>query len=303
MNGCHRAAGALGHTARGDRTRLMMPPDAYERTMIEVQTMIGKWLCRGLFGVATLVTPLSATMAEYYDCPIPIVLSDEPNPNYDIRDQCRGVYKDREEILIDLRRGKKGFSDYAEVASAFAYGAGKCKKRPDLALAMADAAIGSPVRAGSPTLFFLELASDDFPEARRREITVGQWLLHSTYRSGSCSRGYYADYLPFELSAEEIRPTLLTDHYWQVGIEQFGNNPGRDRLVMRELIDPRSPKFDLGLASYLAPQFKRASAHDDERREMAIEIAEALTVRGLGHQTMRWLPVRWIGITHIRMSV
>ena len=103
MNGCHRAAGALGHTARGDRTRLMMPPDAYERTMIEVQTMIGKWVCRSVMAGSLVATALSAPMAAACSVSFTPTVQLEPDPNYDVRGQCRGVYKDREEILIDLR--------------------------------------------------------------------------------------------------------------------------------------------------------------------------------------------------------
>lgn len=234
----------------------------------------------GLAAGALAVLVSSPTMA----CSITPIVQLEPDPNYDIRDKCRKVWRNREEVLVDLRRGHLSFAELREVTFALREGHGKCKPRPDFAFELVDAAIKTPVRASrldSPHDLFFKWAPADYPKERRREITLGTWLLGSTWYRGFCSRGDYSDRLPYGFEESEVRSVLLSDDYWTASLERFGNNPVRDRLILRELIDPNSPYFDLRRAQRLTPRFTSKIKRDFDK-PIIIDVAEALADARLG---------------------
>lgn len=267
----------------------MTPPDTFTScwyrgtmaTVAEIRAAAGR--CLGKLGLAAGALAMLAS-SPALACSIAPVVVLEPDPNYDIRDQCRKVWRNRDEVLADLRKGYRGFIELREVTVALRGGLGKCKPRPDFAFELVDAAIKTPVRRSrlnSPYDLFSAWAPDDYPEERRREVSLGTWLLGSTWYRGICSSGGYTDSLPGGFEEDEVRSVLLSDDYWSASLERFGDNPARDRLILRALIDPESRYFDLNLARRLAPQFT-ANIKRDYSKPIIVEVAEALANPRLG---------------------
>ncbi len=267
----------------------MTPPDTFAScwyrgtmgTVAEIRAAAGR--CLGKLGLAAGVVAM-LTSSPALACSIIPVLKVEPDPNYDIRDQCRKIWRNRDEVLADLRKGYRGFIELREVTMAFREGRGKCKPRPDFAFELVDAAIKTPVRRSrlnSPYDLFFAWAPDDYPEERLREVSLGTWLLGSTWHRGICSSGRYTDGLPGGFEESEVRSVLLSDDYWTASLERFGNNPARDRLILRELIDPNSRYFNLKLAQRLTPRFTTRNTLDFDR-PIVLDVAEALADPRLG---------------------
>lgn len=183
--------------------------------------------------------------------PIEIQIGSE---ELNFRSDCNALWRARKSTLRDLRTGALQFAEVRHLAHSMGEGANNCEKRPDFAFAMLDSSIGSKIEPDAPFSIFWDWAPENLPQTRRKEVQLAQWALHSSWTSFMCSSGY-RDYKPRGIAGEEVIAFLRQDHYWQIALDQFGNNPGRDRLLLRELIDPSSKRFDIKRAAALAPKF------------------------------------------------
>ena len=235
-------------------------------------------------GAVLIAVPLPA-IACSPSTPIQVKLEGPP-PSF--KAECRAAWRGRDKLLADLASGEQSFWDYNHIAHALREGTNECRKRPSFALAMVDAALGTPFQPWSgaaPTSQFLEWQDESISQERVQEVVIGSWLLGRARRVTPlwnwCAPGYYADEVPAGVTREKLADYFANDQYWTRIRERFGHNPGRDRLVLRELIDPSSVRFDLKLAAELAPKFYEG---DKPRGLMPIlvDVAEALANSALG---------------------
>ncbi len=224
--------------------------------------------------------PIAGMMATAIPSPAAgcVLADEEPLPVSNLKKQCREAWRDREQILDDLRTGKASFIEHKAMAEVLGEGDYECEQREEFAFALADAALGSPVRkaavdAGAAEVF-RRFAPADLPEQCAAEVSYASWIL----ARGSvppCGLDYY-DFVPRRLSEnDDFIWFLMSPPYWEQALEMLGNNPPRDRLVLHQLIDPASPGFDLKTAARLAPNFTQ-SDYDGVRRAVIIDVAEAV---------------------------
>ena len=214
---------------------------------LALRSFAGK--CALVAGTLAAAVPMNAKA-----CTLISVTQLEPDGPIDNSRECREIWRDREQILEGLQNGSEDYSDYGNVAFSFAEGKHGCGKRSKFAFQLADAAVGAPVRAhllysgGRPSLairHFHDWAPNFASQDRRAEVATGAWLLSENSRSGSCGVRVLSDRLPTFLTEPEIHAALVKPEYWGRALKQFGNNPPRDRLILRELMAPSSPYFDL----------------------------------------------------------
>lgn len=204
-------------------------------------------------------------------------------PPPDLSDQCRAAARDPAKFLAE--RSDDALLNYEAltVARALREGEFGCRKRPGVALDLVDRVIGSPItlpRGSAALLDYLDWTQDEPASERRDEVVIGAWISNSSYDSGVCS-GYYEDALPYGSGEAAVLSYLLRPEYWAIAVDAFGNNPARDRLVLRRLIDPAGEKYDLALAAEIAPHFN--GRRDSNRLDpVVIEVAEALADPRLG---------------------
>lgn len=222
-------------------------------------------------------------------------------PPLSFKAECRAAWRGRDKLLSDLATGEQSFWDYNHIANALREGTNGCRKRPAFALAIVDAALGNPFQpwaGAAPTAQFFEWKDESISPERVEEVVIGSWLLGRARRitplRNWCAPGYYADEVPAGVTRRKLAVYFANDQYWTRIRERFGHNPGRDRLVLRELIDPSSVRFDLKLAAELAPRFYQG---DKPRGLMPIlvDVAEALADPALGepdHEAAR-LTLEW----------
>jgi hypothetical protein len=203
-------------------------------------------------------------------------------PPPDLSDQCRAAARDPAKFLAGQSDDALPDHEALSVARALREGEFGCRKRPRVALDLVDRVIGSPVTlpgGSSAVLDYLDWTQDEPASERRDEVVIGAWISNSSY-SGFCS-GHYEDALPHGFREDAVLSYLLRPEYWAIAVDAFGNNPARDRLVLRRLIDPASEKFDLALAAAIAPHFN--GRRDSNRLDpIVIEVAEALADPRLG---------------------
>ncbi len=241
--------------------------------------------CVLVAGTLAVATPMSAKACT----PLRVTVI-EPEKPIDRRSGCRKIWRDREQILVGLQNGSEDYYKYRSIIQSMAEGKHGCGKRRDFAFQMADTAVGSPVRSGLiiDSYYPVETALNDFrnwapdtlSKPRRDEVEIGAWMLSENFHAGFCGSGFYIDRLPRGFEEDAVRAVLLTEPYWEKSVAQFGNNPARDRLILSELMAPRSPYFDLQKAAELVPQFYGRDTIRGPRprlRPIDIEVAEAIT--------------------------
>lgn len=244
--------------------------------------MMCEWPRRIVLGMAgAACVALSAHAGACTIAVDPLFKLEGPPP--DLSDQCRAAARDPAGFLAG--QSDDGLPSYEALAVARALREGEfgCRKRPGVALDLVDRVIGSPVtlsQGSAAVLDYLDWTQDEPASLRRDEVIIGSWISNSSYVSGFCS-GYYKDALPYGISEDAVLPYLLRPEYWAIAVDAFGNNPARDRLVLRRLIDSASEKYDLALAAEVAPHFN--GRRDSNKLDpVVIEVAEALADPRLG---------------------
>lgn len=236
-------------------------------------------IAMALAGVAALCAPVQGAACSVIA--VPEIKLEGPPPDW--RDDCRAAMRDMGAYVADLRDGGLGHGDFVAVARAMREGAYGCRKRPARALELVDLGMGSPVteRRGSPAMLsYLEWTSDDPASERRAEVVIGSWIANNSRDLGFCAT-YYEDALPPGQTEAEVLRWLLRPEYWEIALHMFGNNPARDRLVLRQMIDPGSDRFDLAAAGELASRFgNQRDAYLPE--DVQFEVAEAVADPRLG---------------------
>lgn len=244
--------------------------------------MMCEWPRRIVLGMAGAVCVALSVHSEACTIAVdPLVKLAGPPP--DLSDQCRSAARDPAVFLADRSDDALPNYEALTVARALREGEFGCRKRPGVALDLVDRVIGSPVtlpRGSEAVRDYLDWTQDERASERRDEVVIGAWISNSSYASGFCS-GYYQDALPHGISEDAVLSYLLRPEYWAIARDEFGNNPARDRLVLRRLIDPASEKYDLALAAEIASQFN--GRRDSNRLDpVVIEVAEALADPRLG---------------------
>ena len=234
-----------------------------------------------LAGAASALAPVQAAACTY------VLTTEELHgdpPDY--REQCRAAARDPKGFVARYRAQDPSFSgEFEQVVQAMHEGSNRCRKQREMALQLADAAIGSPVtmpRTSHLVARFLHWTRNDPTSERREEILIGSWLTNTGISPGSCGTwpNYIAD-LPYGHSEADVLAWLLRPEYWANAVERFGDHPVRDQMILRQLIDPGSENYDLALAARLTPQRQ-------DNREMYlpdaldIEIAEMVVDPKLG---------------------
>ncbi len=238
---------------------------------------------RPFAAIVALASMLMPSLAAACTITFPAEIRWQEEPDH--RSQCRAAWRERDTLIEDLRSGARDFGPYWHIVTSLRDGSKNCRQRSDFAFAMVDAAIGSPVRsnvADWPIQLFFQWKPHGTPASRIEEVAIGSWLLGRAAQgyegsNGSCGVSAYSlDYTPEGVSPARIRAMLVQEHYWNQAHDQFGNNPGRDRLFLQELIDPNSDRHNLNLAAELAPKFY---ARDRLRGRLPIllDVAEAIT--------------------------
>ncbi len=249
--------------------------------MNQAVAMMCEWPRRIVLGMAGAACVMVSVHAEACTIAVdPLVKLEGPPP--DLSDQCRAAARDPAGFLAD-RSDDTFHYEALTVARALREGKFGCRKRPGVALDLVDRVIGSPVtlpRGSEAGLDYLDWTQDEPASERRDEVVIGAWISNSSYVSGFCS-GHYEDALPYGIGEDAVLSYLLRPEYWAIAVDAFGNNPARDRLVLRRLIDSASEKYDLALAAAIAPHFN-GRRNSNRLDPVVIEVAEALADPRLG---------------------
>lgn len=249
--------------------------------MKQAVAMMCEWPRRIVLGMAGAACVMVSVHAEACTFTVITELKREwPPPDWS--DQCRAAARDPAGFLAGRSDDTFHYEALA-VARALREGEFGCRKRPGVALDLVDRVIGSPVTlpgGSDAVLDYLDWTQDEPASERRDEVVIGAWISNSSYVSGFCS-GYYQDALPYGRSEDAVLSYLLRPEYWAIARDEFGNNPARDRLILRRLIAPASEKYDLALAAEIASQLN--GRRDSNRLDpVVIEVAEALADPRLG---------------------
>lgn len=228
-----------------------------------------------LAGAASALAPVQAAACTY------ILVTEELHgdpPDY--REQCRAAARDPEGFVARYRAQDPSFSgEFEQVVQAMHEGSNRCRKQQARALELVDTAIGSPVilpRSSDLVRYYLDWTEADATSERREEIRIGSWLTNTSARSFPCqTRPFYSDALPHGYTEADVLTWLLRPEYWAIAVERFGHNPARDQLILRQLIDPASEKYDLTLAGQLTPK-RRDNRNLRLPDELDLTIAEAV---------------------------
>lgn len=209
-----------------------------------------------------------------------------------LREECRRSIKDPAGFIAEFSSEIGRPVRPIAVANALIDGSAHCWKKPEVAFKLLDLSLGSPVTVGprdDALSLFLRTAPDDLAPDRRAEVLIGAFLLNTSYVSQICALGFYDKRLPHGYSESEVLEWLLKPSYWNSAIANFGNNPTRDSMVLRQLIDPQSGRFDRALAGRLTPVYAlhdrtswRKPRPHNAPDPVDVEVAEALLDPTLG---------------------
>lgn len=235
-------------------------------------------MIRAAFSIAATASVVAASHAGACS-----VISVHRIESRNYRAECRAVINDVDAYSANVRASDPFRWSTIEVAKALHDGSANCPQRPDVAFALVDGVIGSPVFTDPQSEFvlsFLQWKPAGFDQDRADEVAIGSWVTNRSWNNWSCS-GNYLDMLPRGYSETQVTEWLVKPEYWAVAMEGFGHNPARDRIILRQLIDPQSVYFNLAEAARLTPYYFNRG--EEIRPELIdIDVAEALTDPDLG---------------------
>lgn len=206
-----------------------------------------------------------------------IQVESDARPNF--RSECRAAIRDPASLVSALHAGSVPHYDFMSIVRSLRDGSSRCPERPELAFSLLNQGIGSPVRfdwAIYEVETYLEWAPSDLSTERREEVTALAFLAGSTYVPPIfCGNGRYHETIPEGLTEATLRQWLIKPEYWEPMQARFGDNLVRDRLILREMINPASPYFNRAGAAEMVPGYYDARLNVASNL-MRLEVASAL---------------------------
>lgn len=241
---------------------------------------------RGLYIIAAFL-PFGVPVSTSSSMPIAItVIDDEPKKNKDLSKECRAILSNKNKFLSKVAKRKIADGIVHDYFDGLYLGQYDCPKDQKLAHQILDQHVGYPIRK---TVFWFDierLLSNHHEALSTQRITDLRGQLFIRTRSGATK-------VPEYWTMSEIEQLLIESNNWRTAADTFSKdqafvrNTLRDKLLIKNLLDPRSSIYDVDMAAELVSGSSRYSyrtqvaQHLLERKRNEIDLRTAF-------ELMRW---------------